>query len=102
MSFHPAYGRGTQRVIRPRVFWITTAELLAHLVVAGCPEVGQILGHLYGASGRRKQMQQDRRAALSECRGLETSEHLLHAYGKNGSLVRLVVDPYPRAAGNGE
>jgi hypothetical protein len=74
---------------------VTTAELFSYLVIAHCPEVGQILSHLHRSSGRGKQMQKDRRTAISECGGLETSKHLLEAYGQDGDLVRLIVDPHP-------
>ena len=57
--FNAASGRGLERVIRPEVFGIAALQFLFNRLIAGGPKTPEVLGDLYGPSGRREQVNEN-------------------------------------------
>ena len=65
------------RIFRPRMFRIPTAQFFPDIVVGTLPKAGKILGHLHRAFSRRQEMQHDGNLPVRNAGGIFATEHLL-------------------------
>src|SRR5439155_4321342 len=77
--FGPPRGQRRERVVGPRVFGVTPAEVFPHIEVARAPKAGEVARHLDGPMGRREKVKSQRDATARDTRRVGEAEHLLEA-----------------------
>src|SRR4051812_17483666 len=83
-----------QWVFGPGMFWVTAAQLLAHLLISVLPEAGQVIGNLLATIVRCKQMEQQPHFALRDARRIGHSKKILDARCQHGWLVGFIAQQH--------
>src|SRR5271157_4019960 len=100
LSLGTGTGVGSERIFGPRMFRISAAQVLAHLVIGRRPEALQVRGDLHGAGIGAKKMQHDRDASSRQARSPRPAEQLLQPDGEDRRPVRLIEQADVPATGN--
>ena len=98
----PAGRQRGQRIFRPGVLWIASAEILAHLRDKCSPRSWRDRRSPAAVGRSAREVQQHRHAAPGDARRLGQAEQLLDLHGEDGRPGRLLGDGEPAAAGHGQ